>query len=273
MAARAQGPLNETLQEAAPRAIAPLDAPGLTDGQEALAIVLACLPTEGPQFGLLGDTGTGKTTAMQFAIDGYLRRAPTGIALVVDDKERHARFRGTERRDRAHLEEKPISLEEARKNGRTIIFRGSMLAGVDANPEEVAELAWEFARLGRPTLTVHDELNREEIVKNMCWRAGVKWIPRSFAKGRAVGAGNCWGSQSPQDAPIAVFEQSNAILCLRLAGMGLAKLRERGYCAGGAELVIPRLHGMESPPAERGDFVLLQRGQDWNRKIYKFRRA
>ena len=69
------------------------------------------------------------------------------------------------------------------------------------------------------------------------------------------------------------FEQSNAILCFRLAGLGLERLRERNYLEGGAGDVICKLPGMERPPNERGAFVLLRRGQAWNRKIYRFRVA
>jgi hypothetical protein len=251
-------------------ALPPTTARGLRPGSEAADIVFSCLDHgEAPQIGVLGDTGAGKTTAMRALVAEYLKRSP-GIVLAVDDKERAARYTGVERKSRADLAARPITSDERERFGRVIVFRGDMLAAVDADPEEVAAFAWDLARLGKPTLVVHDELNREKVVKNMAWRKGVTWIPNSFAKGRAVGVGDLWGSQSPQDAPIAVFEQSSAILCFKLAGMGLEKLRHRGYLDGGAEKVIPTLHAMDAPPAQRGDFVLLQRGQPWNGAVYKF---
>jgi hypothetical protein len=119
---------------------------------------------------------------------------------------------------------------------------------------------------------VNDELvaGRERFIKNRQWRKGVTFMPRNFTKGRVVKIGDIWGAQSPQDVPIEPFEQSGDILCFKLGGLGLEKLRERNYLVGGAELVIPRLHGMESPPDERGDFVRLRRGQPWDGRIYKF---
>ena len=204
---------------------------------------------------------------MREIVRAYLVKSP-GVVLVVDDKERAPRYEGQCRRDRADLEANPIP---AGYPLRTIVFRGDMHNAIDADAEDVAALAWDFARLGRPTLVVHDELNRPELAKNMQFRSGIKWVPASFAKGRAVGVGNLWGSQSPQDAPIAVFEQTTAILCFKLDGMGLAKLKQRGYLDGSdVENVIRSLHAMDSPPDQRGDFVILQRGQRWTGKVYKF---
>lgn len=245
--------------------------PKIHPGELAAAEVLRPLTYgEAPQIGVLGDTGTGKTTAMVELVKLHLRMSP-GFVLVVDDKERKARFEGQEFRDVRELSER-----NADPNGsRVLVFRGDPVAGIDANAEEVAALAWRRAARGRASLIVNDELiaGRESIVKNRQWRKGVTFIPRSFTKGRAVGVGDIWGAQSPQDVPIEPFEQSNAILCFRLGGMGLAKLGERNYLEGGAEQVIPTLPGMEAPPASRGAFVLLRRGQPWDRRIYRFTRT
>lgn len=265
MAARETRPGDPTV----PVPPAPAAARGLVDGQEAARKVLAPLNEgEAPQVGILGDTGTGKTVAARELIALYLRMSP-GHVLVIDDKELRARYQGQERRDRADLVAHPFDPE----GPRVIVFRGDPAAGIDADPEEVAELAWRRAARGRKTLIVHDELiaGREQIVKNRQWRKGITYIPRSFTKGRSPGVGDIWGAQSPQDVPLEPFEQSNAILCFRLAGMGLAKLKERDYLAGGVDAVIPLLHGPPLPQETRGDFVLLQRGQPWNGDIYKFK--
>src|SRR4029077_12014196 len=109
----------------------------------------------------------------------------------------------------------------------------------------------------RASYVVHDELvaGREEIIKARQWRKGITYIPRSFTKGRAAGVGDLWGAQPPQEFPIDPFEQSNAILCFKLAGLGLECLRGRGYLLGDVGPVIEKLPGMERPPAERGAFV------------------
>jgi len=242
--------------------------PVFTPGIEAANQILDPLNYgESPQSGIFGDTGTGKTTSANAIVKRRLELAP-GIVLVVDDKERRSRFKGQERRDVADLVARPWDPS----GPRVIIFRGDVAAGVDADPEEVAELAWRRAAHGKLTYVVHDELvaGREAIVKARQWRKGITFIPRSFTKGRAAGVGDLYGAQSPQDVPTEPFEQSNGIVCHKLAGLGLERLRERNYLNGDVGEVIEKLPGMERPPSERGPFVLLVRGQPWNRKIYRF---
>jgi len=253
------------LAEKTPLQVAPVLAPG----EEAANEILAPLNFgEAPQSGILGDTGTGKTTTANAIVNRWLELSP-GIVIVVDDKERRSRFVGQERRDIADLVVRPWD-----PNGRrVIVLRGDVAAGVDADPEQAAELAWRRAARGRATYVVHDELvaGREKIVKARQWRKGITFIPRSFTKGRAAGVGDLWGAQSPQDVPIEPFEQSNGLIVHKLAGMGLERLRERNYLNGSnVGEVIERLPGMERPPNERGPCVLLVRGQPWNGKIYRF---
>ncbi|HET7485842.1 MAG TPA: ATP-binding protein [Solirubrobacterales bacterium] len=242
--------------------------PATTAGELAAAEVLRPLTYgEGPKVGILGDTGTGKTTAMVELVRLYLRMSP-GMVFVVDDKELRPRFEGQERRDVADLHEHPPD-----PNGsRVIVLRGVPSEGIDANPEEVAALCWRRVARGRASLMVNDELvaGREKYIKNRQWRRGVVYMPRNFTKGRVVQIADIWGAQSPQDVPIEPFEQSNGILCFKLGGLGLEKLRERNYLDGGAAEVIPRLPGMDAPPNARGHFVLLRRGQPWDRRVYRF---
>ena len=238
-----------------------------TPGDEALRELLSPLSYgEAPQIGIVGDTGAGKTTILRALVEMYLRLC-TGWALVIDDKELRARYAGQERKDLEDLRLHPVDTQ----GPRVVVFRGDPRAGIAAKPEEVAELAWRRAARGLQTLILHDELvaGREDLVKNRNWRKGVTYVPRSFTKGRAVGVADAWAAQSPSEVPIDPWEQSNGIISLKLDGLGLEKLRERNYLRGGADVVIPRLHAMEVPPPQRGDFVVLRRGQDWNGKIYK----
>ncbi len=217
--------------------------------------------------GLVGDTGTGKTTLLVPLLEQYKRRSP-GTLLVIDDKGVRSRFEGQERRDVDDLRQHPIDYQL----GRVIIFRGVPTKGEKVNVEEVAELAWARVGRARKSLIVVDELvsGRRDLSVNTQWRSGVTWLPRSFTEGREPGVGVVWGAQSPQLVPIDAFEQSSCICCFRLAGLGLQRLHERNYLLGGAGEVIPRLHGPPLPLEQRGDFVLLRRGQPWNGKVYKF---
>lgn len=246
-------------------------APARRPGAEAVEEALAQLDFgEAPQIGVLGDTGTGKTTLIEEIVDEYLRRSP-GSVLIVDDKELTTKFHGQERRDRDDLRDRPIDWQL----GRVVVFRGDVGRGERVNLEEIAELAWARVGKGKKTLVVYDELiaGREELCKNQQWRKGVTWVPRSFTMGRSPGIADIWGAQEPADVPREVFNQSSAICTFRLAGTGLQRLQERGYLEGGAELVVPRLPGPPLPPGQRGEFVLLRRGQPWNGKIYKFERG
>lgn len=243
-------------------------APALRPGREAAAEALAQLDFgEAPQVGLLGDTGTGKTTAARELIKLYLEKSP-GSVFIVDDKDATTRFQGQYRADVAELREKPIDWKE----GRVVVFRGRLLKGERVNLEEVAELAWARAQRSRKTLLVLDELiaGRRDLTVNQQWRKGVVWVPQGFTAGRTAGVANLWGAQLPQLVPLEPFEESSAIITFRMAGAGLAKLRERDYLQGGAGEVIPKLHGPPDAPSSRGDFVLLQRGRPWNGKVYKF---
>jgi energy-coupling factor transporter ATP-binding protein EcfA2 len=247
-------------------AVAPAHRPGAEAVEEALAQLDY---GEAPQIGVLGDTGCGKTTLILELVQAYLRRSP-GSVLVIDDKELSTRFEGQQRRDVDDLRAHPIDWQL----GRTVVFRGDVARGARVDLEEVAALAWARVGKARKTLVVYDELiaGREELCKNSQWRAGVTYVPRSFTMGRSPGVADIWGAQAPQDVPNEVFNQSSAIFTFRLAGTGLQRLKERDYLAGGAGDVIPRLAGPPRPPAERGEFVLLRRGQPWNGHVYKFQK-
>jgi len=250
----------------APVAVAAAGA--IRPGDEAAAEILAQLDyNEAPQVGIIGDTGCGKSTAVERLIAKYLQRSP-GSVLVVDDKELTTRFAGQLRRDVEDLRDHPIDWQA----GRVVVFRGDVGRGQRANLEEVAELSWARAARGRKTLCVWDELiaGREDLVKNGQWRKGVTWLPRNFTMGRSPGIANIWGAQLPQDVPREVFDCSSAIICFRQAGLGLQRLKERDYLAGGADQAVPLLPGPPVRPADRGVFVVLRRGQPWDGKRYKF---
>lgn len=258
-----QGPITPATETPSPITTAIVRAPG----SEAAAQIFATLAYgEAPRVGILGDTGSGKTHAERLLIDEYLRRS-VGFAVVVDDKDpRRAQFAGQVREDQIDL----IGNPPDPTGPRVIVLRGDIARGGDLEPDQIAAYAWHAAGMGRPVLVVFDELNHVNLTTYGQWCRGIEWAPRCFAKGRSVGVAVMWGTQSPQDCPRIAFEQSSAIATFKLAGMGLRKLGELDYLSGGAADVIPRLTGEPAAPAARGDFVLLRRGQVWDRKIYKF---
>jgi hypothetical protein len=203
---------------------------------------------------------------MKHMIAEYLRRS-VGLVLVCDDKDpRRPQFEGHMRGSVAdcigHPPTPPI---------RTVVFRGNVVAGTDVEPDTVASYGWKLATRGRPVLLVYDELAHDQLTTYGQWQSGITWVPRCFSKGRSLQVGSLWGTQIVQNVPQTAFDCSSHVLCFKLAGQGLAKLKERDYLAGSdVEHVIASLKGEPHPPSERGEFVLLERGCAWDGNVYKF---
>lgn len=232
--------------------------PGYPDG-EATAV------------GFIGDTGAGKTEAAKKFIERYQQKS-RGAVIVVDDKEILPRYQGQCRIDRADLIARPMDFGP--DASRVLVIRGEPDKGVEADSEDAARLAWEIAinpiaSKRRPVLLVFDELNRESLVKGSTFRKGINLIPKSLTQGRAVGISVAWLTQAPQDAPREMY-QADAICCFKTGGLALDRLREKDFLRGGPDDVIPKLHARRDPPETRGDFTLLWKGDDWDRRIYKF---
>ena len=213
---------------------------------------------------MLGDPGCGKSRAMREIVRRYVIDCPRGVALVCDDKEARPQYDGQLYRDPDDLERRPPQPEP-----RVVVFRGVpfSLSGLDY--EKVASLQLRLAQQRVQSMVVYDELDRA--AANGQWKEGKESkIAWALGKGRSQGAASLWGTQQTQAVPREAFDCSSSILCFRMMGAPLRLLRERGYCEGGVDEVIPILPGDELPPAQRGFFVLLRRGRPWDRKIYRF---
>lgn len=236
------------------------------DGREAIEAALATIAYgEGQRFGFLGDTGTGKSHLARELAYEYPRRSP-GVALVVDDKNPQPQFKGVYRVDRADLAGNPI---DEKRDGRVIVFRGHpLVVGGGVDLESIAELQIALAKRGRPTLGLYDEL--AAAANGGQWAAGdasnLAWC---FERGRASGVSVAWGTQETESVPRQAFNQSEVIYAFRMMGNPVRLLKKRGYLEGGAEKVLPRLAGPPLPPPQRGTFLVLRRGQPWDRQIYK----
>lgn len=241
----------------------------LVDGTVATAEVLRPLDDdEAPRIGVIGDSGCGKTEAERQIAEAWLKRQP-GIVLALDDKELRARFPGQERRDLSDVTARPPAPEP-----RLWVLRGEPRHRIRVDYESAARWAWSMAGLRTPTLVIYDEITRA--AHHQHWRKGkASLMPDIFGQGRAVGISSVWGTQSPQDVPREAFEQSSALLCFRLAGLGLNSLIARDYIPKRGPLadVVQSLPGDDVPKAQRGYFVLLRRGRPWDQKIYRYRVA
>lgn len=241
--------------------------PPAIDGQVAATEAFKPLSYgEGPRIGVLGDSGVGKTRALQELIERYKRACPGGV-LIVDDKEKLPQFEGVYRRDRADLIKNPVE-----ETDRVIVFRGDRFDREtgEVDPETIAEIQWRMCQEGRPSLVVYDELDKAANMGQ--WKRGDKsTILWCFRKGRNSGAASLWGTQETQSVPAAAFNQSSSIFCFRLVGAPLRLLNERGYLEGGeVGDLIPTLPGDELPREKRGYFVHLRRGRPWDGKVYRF---
>lgn len=202
---------------------------------------------------------------MRYLVAEYTRRS-LGWVLIVDDKDPgRPQFDGQLFVDVVDVASRGLLPEP-----RVIVFRGDTKFGRDCEPDEIARFAWSMKTKGLQTLVVYDELKHRMLVNYGVWVSGVEWVPRTFEKGRGVGIGSLWGAQFPQQVPPDPFETTPVILCFKLAGQGLAKLKERGYLSGNVEEVIRGLKGDGSPPDERGEFVMLWRGREWDGEVYRF---
>lgn len=224
---------------------------------------------EGARIGLVGDTRCGKTRAAKELIAEFMRRSP-GPVLIADDKEAQPQFEGQCRRNKADLEANPPD----EKIGRVVILRGARfdLETGAVDPEEIADLQFGLAQ-GRPSipsLGVYDELDRacDHGQFKRSKNSAIRWV---FKQGGSAGCSAIWGTQETQDIPAPIFNQSTLILCFKMLGAPVRLLRERNYLLGGVEETIGRLPGAEVPPDERGAFVVLRRGQEWDGKVWRFR--
>jgi hypothetical protein len=210
-----------------------------TDGEVASAQAFASLRFgEAPRVGLLGDPGCGKTEAGRRLVNAYLRSCP-GVVLVCDDKPEQ-QYAGPVRRSVEDLRARPT----APADGRVIVFKPDPFSRAENDPESIADLQW---KKGKDSF--------------IAWALG---------KGRSAGAATLWGTQLTEKVPAEAFDCSSAVLAFRMVGNPVRLLKQRGYCEGGADKIIPRLPGDELPPQQRGYFVLLLRGRPWDGRVYRY---
>lgn len=240
---------------------------GLTAGAAALSAALASVVRggEAPRIGLVGNTGSGKTTAAREIVRAWLTHSP-GLAVVVDAKaeRRYDDLPGAVVRESlAHYAD-----ERPPPGARLLILRPSIFDGAEADPEAAAAFCWRLAGRRWPTLLVNDELVPHAAHHGQ-WRRGMTALPRAFIQGRVHGLSQLWGTTALQGVPVEAADQSSVILVFQTAGLGLRILGDRNYLVGVPPGTVEGLAGFDRPPDERGEFLALRSGVPWDGRIYR----
>lgn len=224
----------------------------LKSGDEAADQIFARLAWgEAPAIGILGKSGTGKTEAARRLIPHYLRLAPGGIAIVIDDKELKPRYPG-----QCYVDTDEVATRLPTPEPRVIVFRGVPARMISVDHEKVAVFQQGLAARGVPTLCVHDEMS--DAAKYGHWTAGKRsLLARQFVKGRVIGVGKLWLTQLPQYIPDEPWTQSTAILCFNVDETTLSRLRRGRWIDDRLADVVRALPDGNVPPAQRGRFLLL----------------
>lgn len=220
---------------------------------------------EAVRIGCLGDTGCGKSRLMRAIATEYQRLVP-GLVFVVCQSARKAEtWGGQVRKWPTDLKLQPLA-----KEPRLVVFTGDFV-GNEKPLVAVADLAWRYAEAGFPVLAIFDELaNATHPQAPGVWlgAAGTS-VARIFKEGRDHGVSVLWGTQFPQEVPLAALNESEDVFAFRMAGSALNNLRKKGFTSPEAEAVLNVLPDTKTPPAQRGAHLHLVRGHQWNGRIYR----
>lgn len=224
-------------------------------GAQAIALITELERTgNGWRCGLLGNTGTGKTTAARALLR---HRAGQQLTLIHDDSKAHPEYPGVPY---------VLKLHQAPAGAAVVGFRGDPYAGTRVDVDDVAGLAVELARARIPVRLVVDELNKA--VSDGGKSLTAPQLSEAMTAGRTMGLSVVWGTQSPTRIPTVVLDQSSAIMLFQLGPRALNYLDERLGMDPEMLAVVPTLHAHPHPDA--GDFVLHRPGYPWDRTIYRF---
>jgi hypothetical protein len=234
-------------------------------GAEAVRAAFAGLVRggEAPRIGLAGNTGGGKTTAALALACEYLRASP-GALIVVDNKA-EGRYDGL---PGARVYQS-ISQLATSAQGRVWVLKPDVFAGQEISPEAVAEFQWKLRGHRMVSLVLNDELVPHAARAGQ-WRRGFEWLPKSFVQGRSHGLAQVWCTTMLQSVPIEAAEQSSELWTFKAAGLGLRLLDDRNYTVGVPPGTVENLAGYPLPPEQRGEFLRLVNGVQWDRRVYKF---
>lgn len=236
----------------------------ITSGGEAIARALKPVSWgEGARIGAIGQTGSGKTVVVREIVREYVRRRPRALVLICDFKG-ECGFEGFQC---SSVEALTAHADQIPQGARVFIFRDG--ADPVQTMEAVAALALQRAqRAGSETLVVFDEA--AELAQGAGFHPGAHCVKRLFTAGRSDRISVMWGTQRPQDVQGAMLSETAFVFAWKVTGHALKNLRNKDFLSGvGVEETLAALPGNMVPPKERGAFLLLSAGMDWDKRVYR----
>ena len=220
---------------------------------------------EAARVGFLGDSGSGKSSAIKRLLPHDPRES---VTLIHDDTKINAQYEGQVLG--------VADLAGASDDGRVVIFRGDPFAGTTVEVNDVARLAVQLARARVKVRLVVDELDRvltpggRELLRTD--EAG-PFAPSPFhvslTQGRALGLSVFWSTQGPHRTPREVIDQATAILLFRLGPRALSYLDGSMFFDPALLKTIPNL-AVPEDGSTVSEFVLWRPGRPWDGAIYAF---
>ena len=205
---------------------------------------------EGFRHGWLGNTGSGKTTAIRKLLYDFKGDC---LTLIHDDSKRWPQYASDGKEGGVYQ-----TLKMAPDSASVITVRGNPLKGELVEPEELAQAAIKIGMAGIPVRFVIDELDRA------CSPGGRvllgTHVRTCLVRGRALQLSVIWSTQAPQRAPLEFVDQSTTIGLCQLGPRALNYLSDRLFFDKDLLEIVPKL--------KVGEFVLYEQGKDWDRKIY-----
>ena len=198
---------------------------------------------QGFRHGLLGTTGSGKTTGMRALV-----LESSTLTLIHDDSKPEVQYKHDVVR----------SFDQAPDDAKRIVFRGDAFADVFVEVEEVADITMRIARATRkPVRLVVDEVDRacSEGMREITSPA----FKKAFHKGRGFGVSVMWSTVQPQ-IPATLIDQASTISFYRMGPRAL------NYAGDVLKLDKEMLDVILT--LEDFEFVIYEQGRPWNRIIY-----
>jgi hypothetical protein len=199
----------------------------------------------------------------------YLAMSRRHIVFVVDNKGTTSPFSTFKSIKVASVED--LANAKPMPGARVVIFGA---AGKDpvSIAEGVAALAMRQPVKGISVLTVVDEA--APLCDGSRFSPKAPSVKRLFTEGRSQKLSVLWGTQRPQDTQGALLSETSSVFCWGVSGHGITNLKAKDFLNGdGVEVAIKTLpRPAETPPKQRGTFLHLSSGQDWDKKRYRIER-